>query len=164
MNLSNGEEGNQSREIFHNRPRVTRYNRRMIWKRAILLIVFAAAACSTGVAEPTSTSTDGFLPAAEADDAVVMLTPDVDLEVEIQINKRIDDPNSYSFAQLLPFDGIRPVYDPEFVTAGEAPLQEDELILGITLEGESKAYPITVLRHREMVNDELAGIPILVTW
>lgn len=89
---------------------------------------------------------------------------DTDLEGDIRINKRIDDPNTYSFPQLLPFDGIRPVYDPEFVTARESPLQEDELILGITLERESKAYPITVLRHREMVNDELAGIPILVTW
>lgn len=136
----------------------------MIRKRAIPLIVFAAAACSTGAVEPTSTATDGNLSITEADDAIVTLTPDVELDGEIQINKRIDDPNTYSFSQLLPFDGIRPVYDPEFVTAGESPLHEDELILGIALEGESKAYPITVLRHREMVNDELAGIPILVTW
>ena len=107
---------------------------------------------------------DGNLSTTEADDAIVTLTPDVELEGGIQINKRIDDPNTYSFAQLLPFDGIRPVYDPQFVTASESPLHEDELILGIALEGESKAYPITVLRHREMVNDELAGIPILVTW
>ncbi len=136
----------------------------MIWKRAILLLIFAAAACSTGVVELTSTSTDGSLPTMEADEAVATRTSGVELDGEIQINKRIDDPNTYSFAQLLPFDGIRPVYDPEFVTAGESPLHEDELILGIALEGESKAYPITVLRHREMVNDELAGIPILVTW
>ena len=136
----------------------------MIWKRVILIIIFAAAACSTGVVELPSTPMDGNLSTTEADDAIVTLTPDVELDGEIQINKRIDDPNTYSFAQLLPFDGIRPVYDPQFVTASESPLQEDELILGIALEGESKAYPITVLRHREMVNDELAGIPILVTW
>lgn len=136
----------------------------MIRKQAILLIVFAAAACSTGIGEPTSTAADGNPSATEAGATIVTFTPDVELDGEIQINKRIDDPNTYSFAQLLPFDAIRPVYDPEFVTAGESPLHEDELILGIALEGESKAYPITVLRHREMVNDELAGIPILVTW
>jgi hypothetical protein len=82
----------------------------------------------------------------------------------VQINKRIDDPNDYSFPQLIPFDGIRPVYDPQFVSAQDAPLLDDELVIGIALEGEAKAYPITVLRHREMVNDELAGIPTLVTW
>ncbi len=34
----------------------------------------------------------------------------------------------------------------------------------ITLDGEAKAYPVSVLRFREMINDELAGIPILVSW
>jgi hypothetical protein len=43
-------------------------------------------------------------------------------------------------------------------------LQDDELILGIAIGSQAKAYPITVLRFREMVDDELAGIPILVTW
>jgi hypothetical protein len=43
-------------------------------------------------------------------------------------------------------------------------LHDDELVLGVAWDGEAKAYPITVLRFREMVNDELAGIPTLVTW
>jgi hypothetical protein len=77
---------------------------------------------------------------------------------------RVDDPNSYRFPQLLPMDGIRPVYNPEFMTADQVELKDDELILGVTFEGQAKAYPITVLRSREMVNDELAGIPLLVTW
>ena len=50
------------------------------------------------------------------------------------------------------------------MAAADAPLEDDELVIGISLEGESKAYPITVLRFREMVNDELGGLPILVTW
>jgi hypothetical protein len=65
---------------------------------------------------------------------------------------------------LLPFDGIRPIYEPEFVVADRAPYQPEELVMGVALDGEAKAYPVTVLRFREMVNDELAGIPILVTW
>jgi hypothetical protein len=65
---------------------------------------------------------------------------------------------------MLPIDGIRPVYNPEFEPATQVDLQEDELILGVAIDGQAKAYPITVLRSREMVNDELAGIPLLVTW
>ena len=80
-----------------------------------------------------------------------------------QINPRVEVPDVF-VNWLLPWDGIRPVYNPEFVGAAEAPLQEDELIIGVSLNGEAKAYPITVLRFREMVNDELAGIPTLVTW
>ena len=72
--------------------------------------------------------------------------------------------NSYNFPQLIPPDGIRPVYAPTFAPASQVELQDEELILGVAIQGQAKAYPITVLRHREMVNDELAGIPMLVTW
>lgn len=68
------------------------------------------------------------------------------------------------FEQSIPFDGIFPVYDPQFVNGVDAQLQPDELIIGIVKGGEAKAYPVTVLRFREMVNDELGGDPILVTW
>jgi hypothetical protein len=80
------------------------------------------------------------------------------------INRRVEVGEIGRFPQLIPFDGIRPVYDPQFAPAGEAALEDDELIIGIAIDGEAKAYPITVLRFREMVNDELAGIPTLVTW
>ncbi len=80
------------------------------------------------------------------------------------INPRVKDFESYLPPRLLGLDGIRPVYEPRFVTAADAPLEDDELIIGISLEGEAKAYPITVLRFREIVNDELGGLPILVTW
>ena len=79
-------------------------------------------------------------------------------------NRRVDVGEIGRFPQLIPFDGIRPVYQPEFAPASEAPLEDSELVIGIALDGEAKAYPITVLRFREMVNDELAGIPTLVTW
>jgi hypothetical protein len=85
---------------------------------------------------------------------------------EPRTNPRTPIIGEYSFNQLLPFDGIRPVYEPEFASpAGvEGLLEEDELVLGISLGDEAKAYPISVLRFREMVNDEMAGIPTLVTW
>jgi hypothetical protein len=34
----------------------------------------------------------------------------------------------------------------------------------VAFDGAAKAYPVSVLEYREMVNDELKGIPILVTW
>ena len=80
------------------------------------------------------------------------------------INRRVDVPDNIRVNWLLSWDAIRPVYNPEFATVEDAPLDDDELIIGISLKGEAKAYPITVLRSREMVNDEMAGIPTLVTW
>lgn len=82
----------------------------------------------------------------------------------VRRNRRVDDPNEYRFPQMLPYDAIMPVYEPEFAPAQDAPLIEEELVIGVSIDGEAKAYPISVLRVREMVDDELAGIPILVTW
>lgn len=66
--------------------------------------------------------------------------------------------------QLLPRDAIFPIYEPRFVTAEKAGLDPGELVIGVELNGESKAYPIGPLVRREMVNDAVGGVPILVTW
>ena len=68
------------------------------------------------------------------------------------------------FRQLLPRDAILPIYEPNFVTVKEAGLDPGELVIGVELNGESKAYPIGPLIRREMVNDTVGGVPILVTW
>ena len=70
----------------------------------------------------------------------------------------------YYWEQRLQRDDIRPIYEPTFVAASEANYQDDELVIGVALNGEAKAYPIGPLNGREMVNDTLGGIPILVTW
>ena len=77
---------------------------------------------------------------------------------------RPNEEPEYQWAQLLSRDAIRPIYEPESVPAGEAGYADDELVMGVAIEGEARAYPVGLLNRREMVNDELAGIPILVTW
>lgn len=68
------------------------------------------------------------------------------------------------FRQLLGRDAIRPIYLPTFVAAGQAGWDDDTLVIGVAKDGEAKAYPVSFLNRREMVNDSIAGIPILVTW
>lgn len=68
------------------------------------------------------------------------------------------------FHQLLDRDVIQPIYAPKFVPADGAGVPSNELVIGVSLNGEAKAYPITPLIRREMVNDTLGGVPILVTW
>jgi hypothetical protein len=82
----------------------------------------------------------------------------------VPTNVRIEDDKEYVVPRMLPFDAINPVYDPVFAPADEAGLNDDELVMGVAFNGHAKAYPVTVLQFREMVDDELAGWPILVTW
>jgi hypothetical protein len=79
-------------------------------------------------------------------------------------NVREEDAKEYRIPSSLGFDAIPPIYEPRFVPAQESPLLADELVMGVALGGEAKAYPVTVLRSREMVNDEIAGWPVLVSW
>ncbi len=68
------------------------------------------------------------------------------------------------FRQILPRDAIAPVYDPSFVAGRDIGWPDDAQVIGVELDGEAKAYPVSFLNGREMVVDEIAGIPILVTW
>lgn len=68
------------------------------------------------------------------------------------------------FRQLLARDAIAPVYQPRFVAADSVAWGETNLVIGVDLEGEARAYPVGFLTRREMVIDNHRGIPTLVTW
>lgn len=62
-------------------------------------------------------------------------------------------------------DAIPALLKPKFLAAKDAAfLQEEDRVLGVTAEGEAKAYPLKILNWHEIVNDEIAGRPILVTY
>ena len=72
----------------------------------------------------------------------------------------------YSIITLLPKDGIRSIDNPRFLDVPKADLEydADELIIGVEFDGEARAYSIDLLSRREIVNDEVQGRPIAVTW
>jgi hypothetical protein len=61
-------------------------------------------------------------------------------------------------------DSIEPVYSPAFVPPAEADLEPDELMMGVEINGDARAYPVGLMRRREMVNDVIGDVPVLVTW
>ncbi len=74
------------------------------------------------------------------------------------------EPLPDGFRQLLPRDGIRPVYEPRFVSADQAAWPGATQVIGVAHGDEAKAYPVSFLNGREMVVDEIDRLPILVTW
>ncbi len=67
---------------------------------------------------------------------------------------------------LLPYDGIPAILDPAFVSAEEAWYQyaSDETVLGLSINGDHRAYSVPYLSSREIVNDVVGGVPVAVTW
>lgn len=130
----------------------------------IALGALVLAACSPAPPEARSRPTPTKEPAASESPTSRPEGEPTDTSAEVKVNRRVEDFDGTVPPQLIPPDGIPPVYEPQFQSAAEAPLRDEELVIGVALDGEAKAYPITVLRSREMVNDEMAGIPTLVTW
>ncbi len=65
----------------------------------------------------------------------------------------------------VPPDGIPPIDDPTFVLATGAPkLAPQEPVIAVEINGVSKAYPVRIMTWHEVVNDEFAGAPVLVTY
>ena len=72
----------------------------------------------------------------------------------------------YEIVSLLPPDAIPSISNPKFVSAEEAgdDYGPDELVLGVEIDGDARAYSIPLLSRHEIVNDVVGGKPIAVTW
>ena len=67
---------------------------------------------------------------------------------------------------LLPPDAIPAIDDPAIVSAAAADeqLRANDLVIGVSLGGEHRAYGAAFLSGHEIVNDMLGGRAIAVTW
>ncbi len=63
-----------------------------------------------------------------------------------------------------PRDGIPAIDKPRFVRAAQAGLSDDDRVLGISLGGVARAYPVRILNWHEIVNDRIKGRPVAVTY
>lgn len=58
-------------------------------------------------------------------------------------------------------DGIPPLRDPEMMSAGEATyLDDDNIVFGIEINGDARAYPKRILAWHEMFVDAVGGVDI----
>jgi hypothetical protein len=67
---------------------------------------------------------------------------------------------------VLPKDAISAISNPQFVKGVDplARMAKEERVLGLSLNGDHRAYPIVVLSVHEIVNDVVGGARVAVTW
>ena len=107
----------------------------------ILIVVLFLTACTGAVtSEPTQNG-------------------DVDVGVEAATPE-------YKIVTLLPRDGIPAIDQPVFQTAEEAEAEydPDDLVIGVSYNGDARAYSVGLLSSHEIVNDTVGGRKIAVTW
>ncbi len=77
----------------------------------------------------------------------------------------VDVPD-YEIISILPKDGIPAIDQPRYWEAEEADerYRADDLVIGVSLAGDHRAYSVPFLSAHELVNDTVGGLPISVTW
>lgn len=62
-----------------------------------------------------------------------------------------------------PFPAIT---QPKIVEAKASSVTDNELVIGVSVDGKARAYPINQLTgpRREIINDTLGNTPIAATW
>ena len=64
-----------------------------------------------------------------------------------------------------PKDGIPSIDDPVFVDAKNAEFVSDaDVVIGLEINGDARAYPLFIMVWHEIVNDEVGGTPVSVTY
>jgi hypothetical protein len=68
--------------------------------------------------------------------------------------------------KLLEPNDIPAIMDPEYVSGEEAngQMQPHEPVMGLVIDSQPMAYSTWQLDAHEIVNDEVDGLPIAVTW
>jgi len=72
----------------------------------------------------------------------------------------------YEIITLLAQNAIPAIDDSQFQSAAQADGEygPSELVLGVEIEGEARAYSTDLLSRHEIVNDTVRGHPISMTW
>ncbi len=66
---------------------------------------------------------------------------------------------------ILPEDAIPAIVNPAYSAATAArDLRDDEEVIGLSINGDARAFPIVTLSAHEIVDDVIGGQAVAVTW
>ncbi|MEM7131057.1 MAG: DUF3179 domain-containing protein [Chloroflexota bacterium] len=158
---------------------------RLEWLVLAVVMVFMTAACTMQML-PTASSDTADEPAQEEgmaqEESMEAESSDPELATDVELLPAEAPPfntanwttdfsqRTVEYSEILsggpPKDGIPSVDDPTFEPAVDATerLSEQEPVIVFTHEGEAKAYPLSILIWHEIVNDEVGGKPVSVTF
>ena len=112
--------------------------------------------------DPEDTATPAYLRFKQAlfgsqfEDMAEMMNPDADIVI---------DAREIMWGGVR-VDGIPPLEFPSQIFPEEAAdwINDSDVVVGIELDGDARAYPIRIIAWHEMVNDTIGGIPVSLAY
>lgn len=152
--------------------------RRMVLLSALTLVIAACGGAT--VVDPTTSATEGSQAAPAVSGPTPTTSPNTFENAVLDsgaTTSALDDRTNPAFPPALidisqiisggpPPDGIPPVDEPEFVTVAVADeyLADDEPVVYVSIDGDTRAYPVQILIWHEIVNDVVGGTPVSITY
>lgn len=142
---------------------------------AEVVTTIAFVACSgsePATSDPASAATAPDLAASSAISPAD--APDFSPSTDGAVTPRVSDPSGFASRPPRTRDqqdspvrltGFVPLDNPVFIEPSAATfLADDELVLGLEWNGEARAYPVRMMVYHHVVNDEVSGSPVLITY
>ncbi len=80
-------------------------------------------------------------------------------------NAAFDPIRADEIQTILPEDRIPAIVNPTYVPVSAAgDFRDDEEVIGLAINGDARAFPISTLSAHEIVDDVIGGQPLAVTW
>ena len=141
---------------------------------ALVVVASVVAGCSGGdpvsTSTPTATPRDAMQSGTPAQPAPTTAPADA-LDTTATQPAPTNTPSvaasrDLDIVTLLRKDAIPAILEPEFLTVAEADeqMQDDELVIGVSIDGDSRAYSVNMLSRHEIANDVVGGKSVAVTW
>ena len=149
--------------------------------RMVTALALVVGACTSSAPDPTTTTTSTTTtipapptaPPATTDGTLLPpqevpfhLTPMAEIW-ETDFSRAVVDLNELlvGLPSSDPRDLIRPIDQPVFESVGASTwLADREPGVLVDIEGDARFYPLSVLTRHEIVNDEIGGVPVAVTY
>ena len=126
---------------------------------------------------PTPVPTLNPTPAAEPTQAPQLVAPDPNFQEELRRANLFTrgwmtdfSRHTVPYDEIIsggpPRDGIPPIDNPKFVTPKDADawLEAQEPVIALEINGDARAYPLQIMIFHEIVNDQVGGVPVSVTF
>ena len=88
--------------------------------------------------------------------------------VDVSVHKKGLTPSGgepyHEMIQYRAKDAKPAIMQPVLVDAEAAVLAPGTKVIGVSIGGESRAYPLFILNNHQIVNDQVGGIPISASW
>ena len=76
-----------------------------------------------------------------------------------------DPIRSDEIVSILPQDAIPALIKPRYLSVSQvSDINDREEVIGVVINGDARAYPLSTMSAHEIVDDDIGGQPIAVTW